>query len=246
MGSRTFVVLTVALMALGVFLMTLPAARAQELPAVVFKDLPVADESSAAVHVLVKRAAELVQPKPREARPLFVDALKAVDKGARIDEYDYLWVYYGLLKSYVETDPSTFGPGAREDYIKVARKVLGYLDKKGVGDWVFTPEGALKLEVYREAGNGLAWYLYDDPKADRETLGEALEVIERTEQHIGGPEHYFILDTKVRILSKLGRRNEAFEIVREVLAEDPDFGDFQDFGADQNYLSWLKSRGGEK
>ncbi len=229
--------------------MFLSAGRAEELPGVVYKEFPTADESSPEVHALVKKAADLVYPQPREARPLLVDALQAVDKGARIDEYDYLWVHYGLLKSSFEPGASTFGAGTEEDYVKVARKVLGYLEKEGVGDWVFTPFGALKLEVYREAGNGLAWYLYDDPKADREKLGEALEVIERTEEHIKGREHYFILDTKVRILLKLGRRDEAFKIVRNVLGEVPDFGDFADLRDNQEYLSWqeswLQSKDGE-
>jgi hypothetical protein len=44
----------------------------------------------------------------------------------------------------------------------------------------------------------------------------------------GGAEDYYILDTKVRILLKLGRHDEAYQIAREVLQQEPTFIDFQD------------------
>ena len=219
------------------------AAGAEELPGTVFKNFPIADESSSEVGELVQKGAALVYPQPREARRLFVEALTKVDKGARIGEYEYVWVLYGLLKSTFETGTSTFGPGTKADYMKLARKAIAFLEENGVGQWVFTPQGQIKMEAYREAGNGLAWYLQDDPKADRKALEEALGVIEATEEFVQGTEHYFVYDTKVRILLKLGREEEAFKIVKTVLDEVPDFADFADLRKDPKYLAWAKGKG---
>lgn len=231
------------LIALAIFLACSLAAGAEELPGTVYKDFPIAEESSDEVHELIKKASSLVHPEPRQARRLLVEALTKVDKGARISEYDYLWTLYGLLKSSHETGTSTFGPGTKADYMKVARRAIAFLEKNGVGQWVFTPEGALKLELYRAAGNGLAWSLQEDAKVDRKTLEEALDVIEETEGYVEGSEHYYILDTKVRILLKLGRQEDAFEIVKTVLEEVPEFQDFADLRKDPKYLAWLQGKG---
>lgn len=211
------------------------------LPRFAYEQFPISGESDEEVHVLVKEAAQLVYPEPREARVLILNALKKVSDGASIDLYDYLWTQYGLLKSSFETDTSEFGPGGKTDYLNVARNALDFLDNEtNVGAWPFTELGGFQMEVYREAGNGLAWYLHEGDD-DVAMLNEALSVINKTEEYIRGEEDYYILDTKVRILLKLDREQEAFEIVRDVLKEEPDFEGFEDFHTNNAYQVWIQS-----
>lgn len=217
------------------------SVMAASLPTFTYQQYPIADDSSDDVHELVSEGASLVYPEPSTARGLLVKALQKVSKGAAISEYDYLWTQYGLLKSSFDTDGSDFGPGDRQDYLNVAKNVLHFLDAEtNTGEWVFTEEGAFRMEVYREAGNGLAWYLMEDAKSAVD-LNKALAVIDNTLPHIQGEEHHYIYDTKVRILLKLKKDTEAFEIVKAILDDDPDFGDFQDFYDNNAYQAWLKS-----
>lgn len=57
---------------------------------------------------------------------------------------------------------------------------------------------------------------------------------------IEGQNGYYIFDTKVRILLKMGKTEDAYEIAQRVLSKDPSFGDFQDIKASKEYKAWLK------
>ncbi len=215
---------------------------AASLPKFAYKQFPITEESNDDVHKLVAEAASLVYPKPLVARDLLVKALQKVSNGAKINEYDYLWTQYGLLKSSFDTGGSNFGPGNQEDYLNVGLNVLNFLNTKtNTGDWVFTETGAFRMEVYREAGNGVAWELMERATNNAD-LNKALTIANKTEPYIRDEKDYYILDTKVRILLKLKKEAEAFEIVKDVLSENPDFGDFQNFYDNKNYKTWLKSK----
>jgi hypothetical protein len=124
----------------------------------------------------------------------------------------------------------------------VANNVLNFLDTKtNTGDWVFTETGAFRMEVYREAGNGIAWELMESATNNAD-LNKALTIANKTEPYIRDEKDFYILDTKVRILLKLKKEAEAFEIVKDVLSENPNFGDFQNFYDNKNYKTWLKSK----
>jgi tetratricopeptide (TPR) repeat protein len=161
-------------------------------------------------------------------RDLLIEALYKIDRGVDVSEYDYLWIQYGLLKSCFEPDSAEFTHGTVDDYVKIASLVLDFLDETtSTGIWQFTDLGEFQMEVYRVAGNGLAWQqlqLGTHPKQWQ----EALSTIEKAVAYVRGAEDYYILDTKVRILLKLGRDDEAYQIVREVLQQEPNFIDFQD------------------
>jgi len=214
---------------------------ATKLPDFVYKSFPVSERSDRSIHDLVRDAAQLVQASPERARPLIIIALEKVNRGAKIDLYDYLWTQYGLLKTSFKRGSVHFDLGNKKDYLKVAKNVIGFLDNEtDVGQWVFTDLGAFQMAVYREAGNGLAWYTFEDTD-DRKILHEALALINRAEQYVIDIEDYFVLDTKVRILLKLKKEKEAFVIVKQVLKEVPDFKDFEDFHSNIAYQSWLNS-----
>lgn len=212
------------------------------LPDYAFKTPTLSDDSDDDVHALIKQAALAVQDEPRQARKNFVKALSLVKSGKAISEYDYLWTRYGLLKSSYERGTGNFGPGTREDYMRLAAQTLDYLDEAtATGIWEFTELGAFQKENYRIAGNGLAWSQMELATNNQE-LETALDNIEYAVRYLENPEHYYIFDTKVRILLKLKREQEAFEIVKNILDEMPSFGDFQDFNDNQAYQQWLKAQ----
>lgn len=206
------------------------------LPAVAFIEPEIADESDDAVQQLVRKASKMVHSNPEEARKLYIKALSLVKSGQAIDEYGYLWTRYGLMKSSFAPGSGDFTIGTQADYMKLAEQTLNFAQKSA--DWHYTELGAFKRENYRVAGNGLAWNQMKLAKSKKDLL-TALDNVEYAVENIESPEHYYILDTKVRILLKLKRDNEAFAIVKEVLDEVPDFGDFQDFKTNKAYKQWL-------
>lgn len=223
-------------------LLALGSAAATPLPDFVLReDYPFAEDCDPQIQALLGRAADLNYARPAEARPLVVEAFALADRGLRFAEYDYAYALYLLLKNGFDgPGSSTFGPGTREDYLRVARRLLDHLDRSGrVGQWVFTPEGQFYIEAHVTAGNGLAWYLYEDAGGDPAKLEEALAIVQRSTAHIQSEQHYFARDTEVRILLALGRRDAAYGIVRDVLAEAPDFADFADLREDPDYRRWL-------
>lgn len=217
---------------------------ASALPELVFQKVQISEKSSPKVHRLVKTAAQQVHMQPRKARINFVAALKLVKQGAKIDEYNYIWIQYGLLKSSFETNTSKFGPGTKRDYIKTAKNLLAFLDKvtnARTGVWAYTELSAFTMEAYRTAGNGLAWYTYEDPKSSQGDLDAALDRALSITTYIRDPRDYYIYDTQVRLLLRLNRKNDAYKIVAKVLKEKPRFSDFQDFKTNKDYQKWLKS-----
>ena len=204
-------------------------------PAYVFGDYALAEDSDPVLHGLVAEGAQLVSHEPRKARELLSRALEKASRGAAISEYDYLWTQYGLMKATMEAGSASFGPGTRDEYRKVARHLLDFLDSRGsTGDWVYTEVGAFRMEAYRAAANGLAWQMMEDG----ENLPQALEIIDRGLEYIRGMQDYYMYDTKVRILLKMGKKQEAWNIVAQMLEEDPDFADFQDLRRNPDYRAW--------
>ncbi len=230
-----------ALISVVCLLATSLAVQANKLPDNVFKKYVISDKSTPALHQLVKEAAQSTHSSPRKARKLITKVFDRLVKGDTINKYDYLWTQYGLLKSSYETNTGTFGPGNKSDYIKIAHNVLAYLDTQKIGNFQYTELGGFQMEVYRAAGNGLAWQLMSDPKAEAATLTKALNLVIKTEPYMRGKQDYFIMDTKVRILLKLNRKREAFKIVRTILTRSPSFKDFQDFKINKEYRRWKKN-----
>jgi len=91
--------------------------------------------------------------------------------------------------------------------------------------------------------NQICWFTYTDEE-DTEKLNAALGVIEKGEEIADWNRHAYIKDTHVRMLLKLGRPTEAYNIVRETLKRYPDFEDFSDLKANAdyiNYIGWLRT-----
>ena len=197
----------------------------------VFADYSVIDtseESSEGIHELVKELSGIQN-----------DGLKTWEKGnhilslleegdQEISEYDYLWTFYALI---VNTNAEKNPDISVEDFLEIADVALEYLSYS-TGEWVYTDIGQFRIEVHTQAANAAAWLLRKtQPKS-------ALAYADRALEYSG---ELYVLDTKVRILINLNEIDEAYTIVKDVLAEYPDFGDFQDFSSNPEYLEWLKS-----
>lgn len=74
----------------------------------------------------------------------------------------------------------------------------------------------------------------------KEELVKALHIIEKATPYSESESYYFVFDTQVRILLKLGNKEEAYQIVKRILRISPDFVDFQDFKTNTDYLTWLE------
>ncbi len=217
------------------------AVHANKLPENVFKKYPISAKSTPALHKLVREAAQSTHKSPRKARLLITKVFEKLSQGNSIDKYDYLWTQYSLLKSSYETNSGKFGPGTKRDFIKIAKNVLAYLKTQNVGDWQYTEMGGFQMEVYRFAGNGLAWNLMDENNVSETILQNALTLVIETESFIRGKQDFYIKDTKVRILLKLKRNKEAYKIVKTILAKNPSFADFQDFKKNKKFQEWDKT-----
>lgn len=188
------------------------------------------DESDSEVHELVIELSR-AQGKPQLSREIGGQILNLVSEKKDISSYDYLWTLYSLV---LNGGPELDGGMSVKGYLEVTDTALNFLDYNGVGEWVFTDEGQFKMEVYRQAANGAAWALREtDPK-------KALLYIELGLNHMRD-EDQWMQDTQVRILLNLNEQDRAYAIVKGVLDDDPDFGDFQDFTDDNSYLEWLKT-----
>jgi tetratricopeptide (TPR) repeat protein len=210
------------------------------LPDTAFASLQYADETDASIRELIQQSASITYTEPAKARPITVAALALAAQGKPIAVYDHAYALYLLLKNcYDGPGSSTFGPGTREDYVRVARRLIDLLDERGhVGQWVFTPEGHFYLDAYVVAAGGLAWYQYEDAKGDEASLEEALKLARKATDLVQDQSQYSAYDTEVRILLALKREDEAWPIVRKVLAETPDFADFHDLLVDPRYRAW--------
>jgi hypothetical protein len=217
------------------------AAPTHSLPETVFAKIQYAEETDAELRKLIQQSAAMSYDEPEKSRPITVEALDLVAHGKPIAVYDHAYALYLLLKNcYDGPGSSTFGPGTREDYVRVARRLIEVLDASGrVGQWVFTDEGQFYLDAYVTAAGGLAWYLYEDAKGDEAPLEEALTLARKATDRVNNPSQYWAHDTEVRILLALKRDDDAWKIVNQVLKELPDFADFHDLKDDARYRAWL-------
>lgn len=170
------------------------------------------------------------------------EVLGMFDSGEVVDEYNYLYAHYGRLYSlaYILANCSSSLNDEeilenRHEQIKWGTKLIELVPSI---IWHFSDIGQFHRECLRIAANSVAWQMYE-LYSDRENLQKALEIIDRGVKHIDNTSQYFVYDTKVRILLKLGMEQQAWEIVKTCLKNDPDFNDFADLRNDPRYTAWL-------
>lgn len=104
----------------------------------------------------------------------------------------------------------------------------------------FTEEGQFQEEVIRYASNCIAWNSYQRVE-DIMELEKLQELVSIGCRYADDPIYFYIFDTKVRILLKLGRKEEAFNIIYSCLKRDKNYADFNDIIQQADYISWKTS-----
>lgn len=195
------------------------------------------------------------EPKPSEATKRANDLMKAANTlrdrqewGKALETYDaviglfrdgtiddaYMQLYAHYGKMWIHGKTKQDGPGVAE-----AERCLELVPPVW-SIFHFTDEGQFQREVVRYATNFIAWTLQSNPKATPNDLARALELIERGAACSDGPEHFYVLDTQVRVLLRLQRLEDAWRIVQKVLHQDPKFAPMQDLRKDKRYKAWAK------
>lgn len=182
------------------------------------------------------------------------EILAYFQEGKVVDEYNLLYANYGKAWAYsylASYHKATFDEQAllqlRQALIKHGKQTLALVPTM---IFHYTDLGKFHEEVVRIVSNSVAWNMMmvgfanivksGFAEKSPEILQEALTIVEKGCQYVENESHYFILDTKVRILLLLGRKDEAFAIVKRILSQQPNFSDFQDFKTNKDYLAWVK------
>lgn len=204
------------------------------------------------MNALIKEANVLMNQK-NDAKAL-QKSLKKYDKvleyfssGKVVDEYNLLYANYGKAWAYSYLSSTHKGIFTEQKPLQICQELIAHgkqtLALVPTMILHFSDLGKFHEEVVRIVSNSVAWNMMIVGFAEKNTkiLQEALSIVEKSCQYIEGESHYFILDTKVRILLLLGQKEEAYAIIKRILSQLPSFGDFQDFKKNKNYLAWVKS-----
>jgi tetratricopeptide (TPR) repeat protein len=170
----------------------------------------------------------------------FDEAIKILDLGKIKSEQNKIYIHYSKLWIYSKLAYNKKLNDSK-DYKKLClgeAKTCLSLIPEDFDIWHFTKEGKFHEEIIRYSTNAIAWYIYENSN-NKSSLEDALALIERACSYATTPQTYYIFDTKVRILLKLNREEDAFVIVKKILKKLPNFSDFQDFKNNQRYLDWI-------
>lgn len=191
---------------------------------------------------LVKRANSLRDDEQwTNALAAYDEAIAEVRSGRVDSAYNLLYAHYGKMWIHGKLgyDDSV------DEQARVAHRRSGVIEAEACLElvppvwliWHYTDEGEFEREVVRYATNFIAWELMADPAGD---TARALSLIEQGVACVNGPEHLYVRDTHARVLLALGREAEAWVVVEQALAVDPDFADIADLARDERYQAWLR------
>lgn len=162
-----------------------------------------------------------------QAKQLYEQAIAACeDRG-----FDYLYAHYELMRMHAEEDTERAAL-----YGKTCLDILSSVIQSGAV-MHFTDLGLFQEEVIRYASNSIAWHtcLVSD---DQQRLQEALDILAQGEKYVDSADHAYLLDTKVRLLIKLGHQEEAYQVVRSSCIKYPYVTYFDDILYEEDYRHW--------
>ncbi|MVT12101.1 leucine-rich repeat domain-containing protein [Chitinophaga tropicalis] len=182
--------------------------------------------------------------KPVKAIAIYDQVLASFNDGKVVDKYLRLYTYYVLTNAYsnIPADAAYKKMSAekKREYnqlcIKSGLMTLSLLPEHILHS---TSMGAFYREVIRIVANAVAWAMYEVYE-DREKTEEALNMINKAVAYIENESEYYIYDTQVRILLRLGRQEDAWQIVKQTLEKDEYFSNFDDIVETKEYKKWLK------
>jgi hypothetical protein len=164
-----------------------------------------------------------------------IKLFKQVAELITTNEYEYQKIYalYRIMFINAKDENKV------NEIIESARQCLDVMQPKIQSGSImhFTETGKFYQEVIRYSTNAIAWYSHLKTD-DRKTLTELLDVVSLGCNYTNGPEHFYIFDTKVRILLKLNRKEEAYRIVYDCLKKYKHFSDFADLKMEKDFILW--------
>ncbi len=147
------------------------------------------------------------------------------------DYYDAL--EYRLISTYgiKQAAPESEKEGLSSKYKELALIMIKYMEEKGD----FTKDSR-KQYTYVVARNNLGWeeVLHGKTKLDWENG------LKHVEEGLKYDQPSFALDTKIRLLLKLERKGEAYEIALSILKKNEKEKDVQDIKANAEFVEWVK------
>lgn len=187
---------------------------------------------------MIQHAQELQYREPLKAITLLEQAIPLID--ADEEEYEYLFAHYAIM-----TTLSRLGNPGDEQYSKAvvyAQKCMNILEPSIQAGSImhFTDFGKFQEEVIRYATNAIGWNAYQT-EDNKDKLEDSLQLVDLGISY-ANEDSLYIHDTKVRLLLKLNRKEEAYELIRSTLTEHPIFSDFDDLENDPAYIKWYTNK----
>lgn len=194
---------------------------------------------------LIEKGNELwIAEKPIKSIAIFDQVLANFNDGKVVDKYLQLYTYYTKANACnnlpADAAYKKMPAEKKREYsllcIETGLTALSLLPEHILHS---TSMGDFYRDVIRRSGNAVAWAMYEVYE-DREKMEEALAMVNRAAEYIVGDDEYYIYNTQVRILLRLGRQEEAWQIVKQTLEKDEFFESFDDIVETKEYKKWLK------
>lgn len=181
---------------------------------------------------------------PIKAISVYNKVLANFNEGKVKDKYLLLYTHYLITNacSNLSADAlyNTLSAEEKRRYsllcIETGLKALSLLPAEILHN---TDMGAFHREVIRIVANAVAWEMFTIYE-DKEHTEEALALVNRAATCVENESQYFIYDSQARILLRLGRQEEAWQIVKRTLEQHRYFSHFDDLKETKEYKKWLK------
>lgn len=148
-------------------------------------------------------------------------------KPRNIDALNWrLWILVTLQNQAKDEEKVEFTP----QIIAVAESVLSLITEASP-EWGNTPKNAL-VKAFESALGNLAWQTLKSSAEKFELLTAITMIDEAMDPSLNffrSDDLRYLLDTRVRLLLKLGMKEEAYPIVAAILSQDPSFQSFQEY-----------------
>lgn len=171
---------------------------------------------------------------------LYDEVLTWFTLGKVVDDHIFLNTHYLKSRGYVYLNAYCKQQYAEEELNELKRMIIEQ-SRYTLSLVPAATELPYYKEIIRECCNSIAWNMAELATGNDE-MERALTILQQGIDFIEMPEQFFLYDTQVRILLKLGQQAEAYRIVRNVLTLLPDFSDFQDIKQDARYKNWLENK----
>lgn len=188
---------------------------------------------------LMTKAQSTIEQDTYKGIELYQQAISEMEKlGSAQDSFDYLYAHYMLMFYYPHAGASD------EVIVAYAKKCLDIVEpslRAGVIPH-FLEIGKLQKEVLQSASNAFVYHSLDKAKIDEDyqALLEQINVGCDYAKEVN--EQYFNThDTKVTVLARMNRMDEAFDLIKKLQDLKPTFHDDEGISKSEAYAEWLKT-----